>query len=400
MEVAPKTNKKKILYIITKSNFGGAQRYVYDLAVNLSKSKFGAVVAFGGSGKLREKLETAGVRTVQIKHLDRDVSLLNDFLVFVNIFQLIRKERSDILHLNSPKAGGLGVIAGRLYNFWNFILSPFQPATSHQPPATIIFTAHGWAFNEERPWVVKITIKIMAWLTLAFAHKTIAVSKKMSEDAPTFFIPKNKLEIIYNGTSSGTLMARVEALEALGEKLSVNKKIPTVRIGTIAELHKNKGLKYAILAMSELVKEIPGLSYTIIGEGEERKNLEKLILHHKLSKVVRLAGFVDNAQRYLQAFDIFLLPSVTEALGISILEAGSAGMPVIATSVGGMPEIIDDMKTGILVRPRQPKEIASAIKFLINNPNRAEEFGKNLSKKVSENFSLETMLEKTYALYK
>ena len=75
-------------------------------------------------------------------------------------------------------------------------------------------------------------------------------------------------------------------------------------------------------------------------------------------------------------------------------------MPVIATSVGGMPEIIDDMKTGILVRPRQPKEIASAIKFLINNPNRAEEFGKNLSKKVSENFSLETMLEKTYALYK
>ena len=123
-------------------------------------------------------------------------------------------------------------------------------------------------------------------------------------------------------------------------------------------------------------------------------------MHHKLSKVVRLAGFVDNAQRYLQAFDIFLLPSVTEALGISILEAGSAGMPVIATSVGGMPEIIDDMKTGILVRPRQPKEIASAIKFLINNPNRAEEFGKNLSKKVSENFSLETMLEKTYALYK
>jgi len=240
----------------------------------------------------------------------------------------------------------------------------------------------------------------MAWLTLALAHKTIAVSKKISEDAPTFFIPKNKLEIIYNGTSSGTLMARAEALEALGEKLSVNKKIPTVRIGTIAELHKNKGLKYAILAMSELVKETPGVSYTIIGEGEERKNLEKLILHHKLSKIVHLAGFVDNAPRYLKAFDIFLLPSVTEALGISILEAGAIGMPVVATSVGGIPEIVEDMKTGILVRPKQPKEIASAIKFLVNNPARAEEFGKNLGKKVSEKFSLDEMVRKTAELYK
>ena len=125
-------------------------------------------------------------------------------------------------------------------------------------------------------------------------------------------------------------------------------------VAAIAELNKNKGLIYMIEAISLLKKECPHIHYMILGDGEDREKLKKIISGKRLGKTVLMPGFVDNAPNYLKAFDLFVLPSITEALGLVILEAGQAELPVIATSVGGIPEIIDDMRTGILVRPRHP----------------------------------------------
>ena len=127
--------RKKVLYLITKSNFGGAQRYVYDLATALPREKYEAVVAFGGTGapgskpgQLAEMLGEANVSTVYLHALGRDYSIM-DVRSFFEILQLIKIESPDVLHLNSSKAGGLGALAGRL---------------CHVPQ--IIYTANGWPF--------------------------------------------------------------------------------------------------------------------------------------------------------------------------------------------------------------------------------------------------------------
>src|SRR3989339_170438 len=106
--------KKKILYIITKSNFGGAQRQVFDLATGLSKEKFEVAVALGGRGLLKEKLDATGIRTISVETLGRDVKIFNDLISFFKIFQIIKKEKPDILHLHSSKVGFLGALIGRL----------------------------------------------------------------------------------------------------------------------------------------------------------------------------------------------------------------------------------------------------------------------------------------------
>ena len=374
-------NRKKILYVITKSNFGGAQRYVYDLATNLPKSDFDIAVVLGGEGRLKEMLMEAGIRAIPVKNLERDIRITDEFSSFFSIFNIFRKEKPNIVHLNSSKAAGLGALAGRFTKVQN-----------------IIFTAHGWAFNEERSAAGKIIIKFLAWLTIALSHKTIAVSEKILKEAPLFLIPKTKIELIYNGVRKTGILPKNEARKMISKKIIRN--IPNnFIVGVIAELHNNKGLIYFIEAAAMLKQIYPKNIYIIIGEGEERKSLEKLIKRHNLEKTLYLPGFMDNAPNYLSAFDIFVLPSITEALGLSILEAGRAGLPVIAASVGGIPEIIEDMKNGILVRPRQPKELSSAIKFLMDNPKKAADFGKNLQNKVINNFSLEEMLSKTFTLY-
>src|SRR5688572_22606349 len=115
--------KKKILYIITKSNWGGAQKYVHDLATGLPKEQFDVAVAFGhaspeatqakrGTGSLKERLDVAGIRTISIPRLGRDIQLIDESAVFFSLVKLIRNEKPDVIHLNSPKIGGLGALAG------------------------------------------------------------------------------------------------------------------------------------------------------------------------------------------------------------------------------------------------------------------------------------------------
>jgi len=152
-------NRKKVLFLITKSNWGGAQRYVYDLATHLDQTKFEPVVALGGDGELVTLLDHAGVRVIRINSLTRDISLKKEKEFASELYKIIRIEKPDILHVNSSKAGGVGTALGRILRV-----------------PRIIFTAHGWAFNEERPWWQRMVIKFLHWVTVLLSHRTIAVS--------------------------------------------------------------------------------------------------------------------------------------------------------------------------------------------------------------------------------
>ena len=370
------TGKKKILYVITKSNWGGAQRQVFDLATNLPEDKFETAVALGGGGLLKEKLDGAGIRTIAVETLGRDIKIFNDLISFFKIFQIIKKEKPDILHLHSSKVGFLGALIGRLLGI-----------------KKIIYTVHGWMFLEKQPQWWTITMRFFSWLTILLTHKTIAVSENDKNASADFIGVKNKITVIPNGINTINFLEKSEARK----KILPNQKTLDGEFwfGTIAELHKNKGLNFAIEALD---KNLPAV-LVIVGEGEERKNLERLILERELQEKVFLVGQIDNTATLLKAFDVFLLPSTKEGMPYSILEAGAAGRPVIASNVGGLPEIITDMESGILVRAGRPAEIRKAMEFLINNPERRAAFGAALQSVVAEKFGLSKMLGQIETLY-
>lgn len=382
------TNKKtKIIYGITKANWGGAQKYVYDLATALPKERYDVTVLIGTDGTLNEKLHAAEIRTVIFKELLKKVNILKDLSSLVKLIKFFRKEKPDIIHLNSSKMGLLGVIAGRLTSV-----------------PKIIFTGHGWAFNEDRSGWQKKIIYWLHLLTVKMSHQTIAVSKQTKDQISKDKSVSNKITVIRNGLEEINFFdkktAREEITKRLPEDLATGDRL---WIGTISELHKNKGLKYMIETMhllevaSDNKSTIPIL--VIIGEGERREKLQERINRYGLQDNIFLVGQIDEAKKYLWAFDIFTLSSITEALPYALLEAGQAGLPIIASNVGGIPEIIDDMENGILIRPKEPTEIKNAIDFLLKNPDKMSLFGQNIQKKIQTEFNKEGMIKETLALY-
>ncbi len=170
-------------------------------------------------------------------------------------------------------------------------------------------------------------------------------------------------------------------------------------IGTISELHPNKGLAYLIDAFHEIAAKFPNAIVLIVGEGEERELLESRIAEKQLSGRIFFAGRIPDAASHAKIFDIFTLTSVKEGLPYTILEAGAAGVAVVASAVGGIPEIIDDMKSGLLIQPKKSSEIAHALEFLLKHVNARKSYGKELHSKVAADFNLEKMLARIDELY-
>lgn len=310
--------EKKILFVITKSNWGGAQKYVYDLATALPKDQFEVVVALGGTGEagastglLAERLKTGGVRTIFLTAFTRDIYLFREFKAFFELWGVIKNEKPDVLHLNSSKAGGLGALAGRIAGI-----------------RRIIFTAHGFAHNEIRPVYQRALIWIASWLTILCADVTIVLSNYELKRAPVIFSHR-KIIAIHNGIDMHMQFASGEQIR--------NAFPPGVRItGTIGELTKNKNH----ISLIEQAKHKSDMYVAIVGEGEERRTLEAKIKKEGLSDRVKLFGFMP-ANEVLRGFDVFALPSLKEGLPYVLLEAKAAGLPIIANRVGGVGEILD-----------------------------------------------------------
>jgi glycosyltransferase involved in cell wall biosynthesis len=380
----------KIVYLITKSNFGGAQRYVFDLALGARAAGHDVVVCSGGEGTLVEKLRLEHVRTRSIDGLQRDISLRAEWKSLRELIKMLRDERPDVLHLNSSKAGLLGGFAGRLVNAINFI--------TRRPLMRIVFTGHGWAFNEDRSDTQRFIIGAAHWFTIFFAHVVIAVSEKTAQDIRRLPLVSGRVVVVHNGVTPITLLSRVEARHQLHMPIEFPEE--TLVIGTIAELHKNKGLTYAISGIAQLLRlKSHNILFVICGAGEEEQHLKEQIDELGLGAVVKLAGYQNEGARLLNAFDVFLLPSITEAFPYVILEAGHAALPVIATAVGGIPEAIDDMESGILIQPKNPGEVARAVQYLIEHPEKRSVFGTQLSARVRDRFSVGKMVEETLARY-
>jgi glycosyltransferase involved in cell wall biosynthesis len=369
--------KPHILYVITKASWGGATKYVYDMAVAARDEGYSVTVAYGSSGELSERLLQQNIPVVEIQGMGRDISARGDWQSLRELITIIRKTKPDVVHANSSKAGLVATIAARISG-----------------TQKIIFTAHGWAFNESRPIWQKAVLAFLHLITVWCADEVICVSEAIRRDALWMPFCKNKFVVILHGIDMVTVVPKEEARAKLA---------PTIRqktwIGTLAELHPTKGLDIGIKAFARIAPDFPDTALILIGEGQERTELTDLIKKLDIENKVHFCGQIQNASTVLSAFDILLFPSRSEALGYALLEAGNASLPVVASRVGGIPEIIQDSISGVLVTSDDVDGFAEALKKLLTNPELAIQFGVKLHARVQENFSKTHMIEKTLALY-
>jgi len=312
MNQGTEQSPRKVLYIVTKSGIGGAQRYVYDLATHLNRQLYEPIVAVGGAGPLIDDLHAAGVRTVSIDGLQRDISAKKEWGAFRSLYRILRTEGPHVVHLNSSKAGVLGALAARLAG-----------------TRRIVFTAHGWPFAEPRGPLWRTVAWLGSWFTALLSHTVICVSKADLARASHMPFASKKAKLIHNG---------IDLNIQLGSGECIRSSFPAgaVITGTIGELNKNKNQQVLI----ERAARTPLMYVAIVGEGEERESLEALIRKKGVEERVKLFGYIP-AREALKGFDRFSLPSLKEGLPYSLLEAKAVGLPLDANRVGGVGEILD-----------------------------------------------------------
>lgn len=369
---------RKILYIVTQQEFGGAQRNIFDLAINLDKSQYEVHIAAGGlDGPLFERARSQNLAVHGLKHLKRSISPLSDFLAYFELKKLIIDIKPDIVHVHSSKAGVLGSMAAKALNV-----------------PKIVYTAHGFVFNEPLHPIVRWLYTMAERGTAERVDIVIAVSEFDRQSGINAGIDENKIITIHNGIDPEQMsfLTREETRLSLREASSTLRTTKQsdqrndVWIGCIANFYHTKGLDVLIASMAGIDAQL-----IIIGDGALRSQLESQIKKLNLGDTITLVGRIENASQYLKAFNVLAIPSRKEGLPYILLEAATAEVPVVATRVGGIPEIITDGVTGYLAEPNNPQALAQKIQQALAH---------QLVPPLLDDCRLARMIEQTKAAYR
>jgi len=381
-------NKKKpsILYLITQGEYGGATHYILDLAKYLAKD-FDISIAFGEvdkSAEFQKLLKKHKIKYHLLPNLKREIDYKTDYKALKEIRSLIKITKPDILHLNSSKISILGSLA------------------TIGLETKVVYTAHGWVFNEELSKKKKQFYIQAEKLTAILKQKIICVSEFDRQTAINYNITnKNKLTTIHNGIPDFELLTREQARDEIKQKLNNSDlflKADFV-VGSIGYLYANKGYDYLINSIRKLVDQGQNPLLLIIGGGSEKKELLNLINQLKLEDHVQLLGEIKHASRLLRSFDIYVCSSTKEGLSYTIIEAMTAGIPIVATDVGGNSELITNQKEGLIIEPGEIDSLTKAILEIKNNPEKAKTYAESSHKKAITDFEIESMIQKTKYVY-
>ena len=335
--------KIKLIEIIADSSLGGGPRHVLDLVKNIDKDLFEVHVICPGGFLSAEAKQIKGVAVYNAQMKSKF-----DYAALWKIKKIISQIRADnhpfgplIVHTHGSRAGLLGRLAA-------------------PPNAKKVHTEHSFDFdykikNPVNEWLQKKIIRSQNFrsdLIIAVSHSVRDFLTKSN------MAPSEKVVIIPNGIDlSGPKD------ESQGSK---DRKAPV--IGNVGNLNFQKGHIYLIDTMPEILKKYPLATLEIIGEGEERTVLESEIKKLNLEKHVTLYGHKNKLDKFMKDWSVFVLPSVSETFGITILEAMRAGLPVVASRVGGVSDIIIRNKNGLLVPSRDIKQLAKSILDVLDHP--------------------------------
>lgn len=372
--------QKKVLQIITLSGWGGAQRVVYDLAVNLPKEKFLVEVACSPGGALVKKLRERGIRVYEIPSLQREICPWRDLRTLFRFWCLIRKGKYDIVHCHSTKAGFLGRIAAKLAGV-----------------RQVYFTVHSWAFyNKEEYGKQSGFFRLLEKTASLFSTRIICVAERVKQDGIAKRVAKQeKFQVIRNGI----VFDLKEAKMAIRQALNIpNDKIIVVMTARLA--YPKDPLLF--LKTSRIVKSrLPEVKFILIGAGPLMNQCQAFIQGNGLERTAALLGekSPSSTRRLMKVCDIFVLCSRFEGLPITIIEAMFAELPVVASDVGGIEELVKDGQNGFLLKTQSPDELAERIIYLVKNPRKARQMGRRGLERAQRNFSVKQMVKNYQRLY-
>jgi glycosyltransferase involved in cell wall biosynthesis len=378
----------RIVQVITRLIKGGAQKICLDLAESLPKDQYEVHLVSGPEtgpeGSLWEKAnQLKGISITVIPELVRSASLFKDSIALIKLYQFFRLVSPKIVHCHTSKAGFLGCLSARLANVPVVVFSPY---------------GHLFAEDAQIPGVSGNWLRLKLFYFLSrlagiCADKIIAQNQKDKDDQIKLKLaPPQKYEVIYNS---------IELTNIPNSKFQIpNPQSHYPLLATIGRLSPEKGQKYLLEAIKLLKTTFPSVYLSVIGDGPLREELEDITEKLDIQDNVQFLGLSDNPRSLLKDIDIFVLPSLYESFGIVLLEAMAEKKPVIASKTSGIPDVVIDRKTGILVEPASADAIADAIIKLVKDKELAKKMGQAGYERLTSLFLKERMLNSFDALYK
>lgn len=365
-------SKTNILHVIPDLDIGGVEIMILTLLEELDKKKYKTTVAYWlGDKRLADGVEKAGVEAIDLKV--KNGSLLR---VIFRLVKLIKEKKIKLIHTYLFDADLCGFLAAK----WAKV-------------PIIISTVPSFTFFKTKKH--RFRYKIMS----LFFDKFITVSKALEKYLVKYCrINSSKVTTVYCGVNLNKFNIRVEKEEInkLREDFSLGEN--DIVIGTVGRLEFRKGHRYLLESAVRVSKVYPKVKFLLVGIGELRNELKDFAKRLDITSKIIFAGFAQDIPSALSLLDIFVLPSLDEGLGIAILEAMACGLPVIATNVGGIPELVKDGETGLLVAPRSSSALASAIIRLLADKEYATTL-REAGKKRAKQFSSKIMVEKIEEIY-
>jgi len=378
----------KILQLINGEYFGGAERIQEKLIKSINKDKFEVSYASLLSGNFTNRLRQENVQGYSVHMKNR-----LDISVIPRLAGIIRKENIDIIHTHSIRTNVVGRLVG---------LFTGKPVITHVHSFITEETRN--QFKNELNWVLE---RMTRRLSDKFITVTVSLKRELIENG----VPAKKITTIPNGISlekqpAGKKTGGIKELKRLIEEEPLEK---LNKIASVGNFRWAKGTEYLIRAVEKLKRKQSGdlkkdnlLKCILIGNFQDieykRKILQE-INNRGLEDFIVFAGYVENVEDWLSAVDLLVIPSITEGLPLVALEAMRAGTPIVATQVGGLPDLLTNGETGILVPPKNADKLAEGIDKLLNNDSLAARIAARARKELENKYTAKSMIASIEELY-
>jgi glycosyltransferase involved in cell wall biosynthesis len=380
-EIIPNQSKKiKVAHIITRLDVGGSSENVLLNSIYIDKKIFEVSIIFGLSknplNKLIEKAKGRGVKFIEIRTLRRSPNFFFDVMALIRLIDIIKKEKFDIIHTHTSKAGCLGRLAAWIDK---------TPHIIHSPHGHIFYGYYPKIFN----FFIILTEKILGKIT----NKFITLTSIGIEEHLKFGVGKrNKFKVIYSGVEE-----KVQPLLENNHTNSIKEKLTIV---TISRLVKVKNVDTFIMAAREVIdKTQKKIEFLIVGDGPLKPKLKKLANDLNLNKSLFFLGQREDIGDVLKRADIFCLTSLNEGMGRVLIQAQKFGLPVVATKVGGVSEVVKENETGFLVEPKDYFSLSQNLLRIIEDDDLRNRMRKQVLNWVKGRFTSKEMVYKTERLY-
>jgi glycosyltransferase involved in cell wall biosynthesis len=367
----------KVCLMIDRAFLGGGQKNVLALTERLDRARFETTVCSRHDGPLAEAVRAAGNTHFAVPFRKR-----YDRRILGRIRTFLREGGFDILHTHGGVAGFYGRRAAR-------------PARV----PVVIHTFHGIHYLRCQNPALKAALIVLERRLSRNTDAVMCVSDSVRDLSLAYrLVPEDMLTVIKNGIDFDLAHpSESDDLRSLVLRLDLDSASPL--IGTVARLDPVKGLPILLRAVPRILQRLPSARLVIVGSGPERARLDALARDLEVQGCVHFLGERTDAPAWMGRFDMFVLPSLQEALPYVILEAAALEKPVVASEVGGIRELVRTEETGLLVPPGDPEALAAAVIRLAEDRSLGEGLGKKLRAVLSQEYTLSRMVEQTQDLY-